>query len=97
MAFVVGRFEVGDYWAWKEMFDLDPAGRKQSAKGHQILRSADNPGEVFVQVEFPSAEEARSFRERLLASGALERDRQDRADGRRGGRGSQLLNPCLPR
>jgi hypothetical protein len=72
MAFVVGRFEVGDFWALKEMFDSDPTGRKQSAAGHQILRSADNPGEVFVQVEFPFAEEARSFRERLLASGALD-------------------------
>jgi hypothetical protein len=72
MAFVVGRFEVGDYQAWKEMFDSDPAGRKQGGTGHQILRSADNPGELFVTVEFPSAEEARSFRERLLASGALD-------------------------
>lgn len=42
------------------------------AKGHVLSRSIDNPNEVFVRVEFASAEEAKSFRERLLASGALD-------------------------
>jgi hypothetical protein len=72
MAFILGRFEVGDYETWKERFDSDPAGRKQTAKGHRILRNADNPSEVFVQVEFSSTEDARSFRDRLLSSGALD-------------------------
>lgn len=71
-AFILGRFEVSDYETWKEGFDSDPAGRKQSGKGHRILRSADNPSEVFVQVEFSSAEEAKSFRDKLLSSGALD-------------------------
>jgi hypothetical protein len=72
MAFILGRFDVGDYDAWKQMFDSDPAGRKQSGKGHRILRSVANPSEVFVAVEFSSAEEAQSFQERLLGSGALD-------------------------
>ena len=54
------------------MFDSDPAGRKQSAKGHQIYRSVDTPSEVFIGVEFGSVEEAKAFRERLLASSALD-------------------------
>ncbi len=49
MTFVVGHFDVGDYDAWKQMYDADPAGRKQAAKGHVISRSVDNPGEVFVR------------------------------------------------
>ncbi len=73
MTFVVGHFDVGDYDAWKrDTFDADPAGRRQVAKGHMISRSVDNPSEVFVRVEFDSADAAKSFRDRLLASGALD-------------------------
>ncbi len=71
MAFIMSRFDVGDYDAWKQTFDSDPGGRKQSAKGHRIFRSVANPNEVFVATEFGSAEDAQAFRERLLASGAL--------------------------
>jgi hypothetical protein len=72
MAFLVAHFDVGDYDTWKQMFDSDPAGRKQSAKGHLLSRSVDNPSEVFVRVEFASVEDAKAFRERLLKSGALD-------------------------
>jgi len=71
MAFILGRFGVDDYETWKQMFDSDPAGRKEAAQGHRIYRSTENPGDVFVAVEFPSSDEAKTFRERLLASGAL--------------------------
>ena len=72
MAFLLGVFDTGNYDSWKQMFDSDPAGRKQSAKGHRVFRGADNPNEVFVSLEFASVEDAKSFRERLLASGALD-------------------------
>ena len=73
MAFMLAHFEVDDYNTWKrERFDADPAGRKQAAKNHVISRAVDDPSQVFVRLEFDSAEEATSFRERLLASGALE-------------------------
>jgi hypothetical protein len=71
-AYLVANFEVEDYDAWKQRFDSDPAGRKQSGKGHVVSRSADNPNDVFVRVEFDSVDEAKAFRERLLASPALE-------------------------
>jgi len=73
MATLVSVFDTGDYDAWKETFDSDPAGRRQAAQGHRIMRSVDNPNEVFVRVDFGSADEARTFRERLLSSGALDR------------------------
>jgi hypothetical protein len=73
MAWILGHFDVGDYDAWKPMFDSDPAGRKQGGKGHRVLRSVENPSEVFVSVEFPSVDEAKAFKERLLASSALDR------------------------
>jgi hypothetical protein len=71
VAFLLGHFDVRDYDAWKQMFDSDPAGRKEAAKGHIISRGVDNPSDVFVRVEFASVDEAKSFRERLLGSGAL--------------------------
>jgi hypothetical protein len=74
VAIVLVNFEIDDYDAWKPTFDEDPAGRKQSgATGHMISRAADNPNEVFIRVEFPSVDQAKQFRQRLLDSGVLER------------------------
>lgn len=72
MASVFGHFDVGDYEAWKKMFDSDPAGRANLGTGHRLFRSTENPSEVFVAVEFNSADDASKFREGLLASGALD-------------------------
>lgn len=73
MAFVLAHYEVDDYDTWKrEIFDPDPSGRQQAAKNHVIARSVDDPSKVFIRLEFGSAEEAASFRERLLASRALD-------------------------
>jgi hypothetical protein len=73
MAFILTRIDVGDYDAWKPLFDQDAPGARAAAKGYRVFRSVDNPGEVFVLVEFASAEEAKEGRERLLRSGVLDR------------------------
>jgi hypothetical protein len=73
MAFMLMRADVGDYDAWKPNFDADPVGRRQVAKGHRVMRNVEDPNEVFIQVEFASTDDAKAFRERLLASGALDR------------------------
>ena len=74
MAFLLlAQFETDDYDAWKEGFDSDPAGRAQSAKSYVISRGVDNPSQIWVRLEFDSAEDASSFRERLMDSGALDR------------------------
>jgi len=70
-AFVVGVFE-GDFDAYKAMFDSDPLGRKQVAKGHTFLRGLDNPSEIFVRIEFDSAEGAKAFAEKVRASNVLQ-------------------------
>ena len=72
MAFMVHHLKVDDFDEFKSLFDSDPVGRKQAAKGHLMLRSLDNPNEVFTRVEFDSLEEAKAFRDRLVASGALD-------------------------
>ena len=73
MAFVLTRIAVGDYEAWKPMFDLDAPRARESALGYRLFRNVDDPGEVFIQIEFPSTSDAQIARERLLASGVLDR------------------------
>jgi len=73
MAFMLTRINVGDYEAWKALFDKDVPGARREATGHRIFRSVDDPSEVFIQVEFDSREEALAGRERLIASGVLDR------------------------
>jgi protein required for attachment to host cells len=73
MTYLIARLEVPDFDTWKrDRFDQDPAGRAQAGKGHRLYRSVENPNEVIVQVEFASADDARSFRERLGSSGAFD-------------------------
>ncbi len=72
MAFMLMQFEVEDFDDWKQTFDSDPAGRKKVAKGHRIFRGVDDPRQVFVATEYASAEDAKSIRENLLASGVLD-------------------------
>jgi hypothetical protein len=73
MASMVGVFRTDDYEDWKRMFDSDPVGRKEVAKGHRVMRSVDDPNEIFLRVDFGSVDEAKEFRERVLASGVLDR------------------------
>jgi len=71
MAFLVGVFE-GDFDAFKQQFDSDPLGRGQLAKGHTLMRGVENPNEIFVRIEFDSSDEAKSFRDKVLASTVLQ-------------------------
>jgi hypothetical protein len=73
MSFMLTRIQVDDYDAWKPIFDSDPPGARSAAKGHRILRSADDPNDLFIQVEFATPQEADAARQRLLASGVLDR------------------------
>ena len=72
MAYTLEHLEIDDYDAWKrEVFDADPAARAHAAKRYEITRGISDPRQVFIRVEFDSAHDAASFRERLMQSGAL--------------------------
>ena len=73
MTYMLTRIDVGDYDAWKPMFDQDAPRARESARGWRIFRGVENPNEVFIQSEFSSPEDAATARERLLASGVLDR------------------------
>jgi hypothetical protein len=71
MPFIVGVME-GDSDAFTQQFLSDPLGRKEVAKGHTLLRSVENPNEVFVRIEFDSVDAARSFAEKVRGSDVLQ-------------------------
>ena len=72
MSYMLMQFDA-DYDEWKPAFDSDPVGRSKVAKGYLISQAVDNPNDIYVRVEFGSVGEARSFADRLVNSGVLDR------------------------
>jgi heme-degrading monooxygenase HmoA len=56
------RHRVADFDAWKEMYDdFAPIQAKHGVRGHQVLRSIENPNDVIVTHTFDSRDAARAF------------------------------------
>jgi hypothetical protein len=70
---IVTRIQVGDYDTWKPMFDQDRPSAREKATQVRVLRSIDDPNEVVIFLDFDSTDDAVEARERLLASGVLDR------------------------
>jgi hypothetical protein len=71
--FVITRIQTGNYDAWRPLFDQDRPRAREQATTQRILRSVDDPNEVFVYLEFESVYDAKEARRRLLESGVLDR------------------------
>lgn len=62
MATVLVHLKTKDYASWRKVFDDYAEGRKQSGlTNFHILRSSDDPNEVFVQSETSDSEKAKAF------------------------------------
>lgn len=72
-AFIITRIQVGDYDAWRPMFDQDRPKAREKALVQRVFRRVDDPNHVFVFLEFASTEDAQEARQRLLESGVLDR------------------------
>jgi hypothetical protein len=72
-AFIMTRIAVGDYDEWKQAFDRDVPEVRRAASAYRLFCNVDDRSEVFIQVEFDSCDEAKAGRDRLLASGVLDR------------------------
>jgi hypothetical protein len=72
-AFIITRIQVGDYDTWRQMFDQDRPKAREKATVKRVFRAVDDPTHVFIFLEFASLEEANESRDRLLASGVLDR------------------------
>lgn len=57
---------VDDYDAWKQAFDGDPIGRKDSGVVHyRVMRAVGEPNHVMIDLEFNTADEAEKMHEAL--------------------------------
>ncbi len=75
MPYMMGRVTVEDYAKFREVFDGREEMRKAAgALSSAVYQSVDDPNEVIIQVEFPTADAAKAFQ----ASQAL-REAQERA------------------
>ncbi len=71
--FVITRIQTGNYDVWRPMFDQDRPRAREKATTQRVLRSVDDPNEVFIFLEFESVEDATEARHRLVESGVLDR------------------------
>lgn len=71
--FVITRIQTGNYDVWRPMFDQDRPRAREKAKTQRVLRSVDDPNEVFIYLEFESTDDATEASRRLLESGVLDR------------------------
>jgi hypothetical protein len=72
-AFIITRIQTGDYDRWRPMFDQDKPGTREKALAQRVLRSVNDPDEVFIYLEYKSLEDANEAHGRLVASGVLDR------------------------
>lgn len=57
---------VRDFDSWKRAFDGDPVGRSQGGvRAYRVMRAADDPNFVVVELEFATLAEADGFRTKL--------------------------------
>ena len=62
MTVLVVQHKVRDFDTWKPVFDEDESRRREhGAQRHWLYRTVEDPNDVVVAVEFPSADAARSF------------------------------------
>ena len=65
---------VADYDTWKSVFDEHEGVRRGHGQlEHRIFRSVDNPNRVVVHNDFPTADDARAFRDDPSLPEAMER------------------------
>lgn len=72
-AWIITRIQTRDYDRWRPQYDQDQPRTREKALVQHVLRSVDDPNEVFVYLEFGSLEDAQEARNRLVASGVLDR------------------------
>lgn len=72
-SFIITRIQTGDYERWRPMYDQDRPRAREKATLQRVLRSTDDPDEVFIYLEFENVDDASEARDRLLSSGVLDR------------------------
>jgi hypothetical protein len=67
------RIQTGDYEKWRPMFDQDRPRAREKALLQRVLRSADDPNEVYVYLEYQTLDDATEAGIALSLQGVLDR------------------------
>ena len=74
MQFMLIRHKVKDYAKWKPLFDEHGKARKASgSKGGYLLRSADDPNNLVILLQWDDLAKARQFAQAADLPAAMER------------------------
>lgn len=66
MPMMLIEYRVQDVVGWRVIFDQDPMGRAQhGVTRHWIYQDCEDPNHIMLSLEFPSAQEAKTFRKAL--------------------------------
>ena len=75
MAYMMGRATVEDYNTFRKAFDgAEEMRNAAGVKSSSVYQSVDDPNEVIIEIEFPTADAAKAF----MSSPGL-REAQERA------------------
>ena len=62
MAKLLVHHKVQDYSAWRKIFDEDDARRREyGSTGFQVFKSANDPNDLTVIMDYPSVDKAKAF------------------------------------
>jgi hypothetical protein len=62
MATLLVHHKVQDYSTWRKIFDDDANRRKEyGSTGFQVFKSASDPNDLTVTIDYPSVESAKAF------------------------------------
>ncbi len=74
MPYMMGRVTVEDYAAFRKVFDGAAEMRRTAgAVNSAVFQSVDDPNEVIIQVEFPTADAAKAFQTSQVLRDAMQR------------------------
>jgi heme-degrading monooxygenase HmoA len=74
MTILVVQHKVHDFDAWKPAFDEHESVRRaHGAQRHWLYRTAEDPNDVVVAIEFPSEEQGKAFLEDPSLREAMQR------------------------
>jgi heme-degrading monooxygenase HmoA len=61
MPYILVRHKVNDYAKWKPLFDAHEGRKAAGSQGGRIFRTAEDPNELVVLMEWDTLDKARAF------------------------------------
>ena len=78
MHYIIGKFQIENVEAWKQLIESDKAAHKEAGLHfRQVWKNTDNPKEIYFLFEAEDLKKAKSF---LQEAGALDKEKQAKGE-----------------